>query len=326
MGTTSTAVETPATTPQASASTSTSPTTTVPEPILYAVVAEERARRLSVLDPADVCLSATSPCDIEPLIRFDLSERPHNMTGVGPIVYATHPAAGAISRVDVEMGSIMTVPVGIEPHDIKYAPELQVLFVADEAGRRLLTLDPDTLELLGSVDLPAQPHDLALDEGIAWVTLRGRSQIARVHGENFELFETGGSPHDVIVDDDGMIWFSNWGSSRLSIFDPVNETTTEAPAGVTEPHHFAIDVDGTVWVSDNGGASIVGFGLQPQTVEVGPVPHHLAVAAGVLVVAVSGSGQAVLIRDAEIVGRSGLSEGLHGVAVVELVEPIPATC
>jgi streptogramin lyase len=318
---TTSTTQNPVTTPQP-------PTdTTIPTPQLftYAVVAEERARRLAVIDPARPCLSDGATCDVAPVLTIELPQRPHNLTGAGSVVYATHPAAGSISRVDLATGDVLTVAVGTEPHDIKHAPTPGVLYVADEAGRKLLTVDPETLGVLASVELPAKAHDLALGDDAVWVTLVGRAELARVEGTDVELIPTGGSPHDLIIDESGLIWFSNWNSDVLNIFDPTDGTTVEAPAGVAEPHHFTVAPDGTVWVSDNGGAVVVGFTIGgPVTIEVGPVPHHVKFVGDTLVVAVSGTGEAVLINDGRVIARAGLTTGLHGVAVVELTGKLAA--
>jgi DNA-binding beta-propeller fold protein YncE len=279
------------------------------------VVAEERSRRLSVIDPVVPC----SDCDVEPIMTVDLSERPHNLTGVGSVVYATHPAAGAISRVDLATGDVLTAPVGREPHDVKYAEASGTLYVADEAGRQLLIIDFDTLDVLATIDLPAEPHDMTIAGGVVWVTLIGRSELVRVDRDTVDMFPTVGSPHDLIVDASGRIWFSNWNSKALNIFDPADASTVEAPTGVSEPQHFAVDPDGNMWVSDNRAGAVIGFGQGvPVIVEVGPLPHHLAFVADVLVVAVGGSGEAVLAQDGQIVARSQLTPGLHGVAIVQL--------
>lgn len=296
--------------------------TTAPPVFRYAVVAEERARRLAVLDPTEACLDAVDPCRLEVLSTVALPARPHNLAAHGSIVYATHPGAGTMSRVDIGSGAVVTAAMGREPHDVKYSPAADVLYVADEAGRSLLTVDPDTLEVIDTLDLPARPHDLAVAGDVVWVTLIGRDALARVTGGDYELVTTGGSPHDLIVDGDGLIWFSNWNSDVLNVFDPADGSTVVAPAGVVEPHHFAIDPGGTVWVSDNGGSGIVGFSSPPVAVAVGPVPHHLAFAGETAVVAVSGSGEAVFVREGRVAGRSQLSSGLHGVAIVALAQPL----
>ncbi len=323
--TTSEPLDTTSTTRVATTTTE-APAETVPKPpeaFEYAVVAEKRARRLAVIDPRGPCAEDGSGCDLTPIATVDLPDRPHNLTSVGSVVYATHPTSGSISRVDIATGDVLSVPVGREPHDVKYDPASDTMVVADEAGRKLLTVDPETLAVIDTLDVPGEPHDLAVDEGVIWVTLIGRSQLVRVTGDTVELLPASGSPHDLIVDLAGSVWYSNWGSNRLNIFDPVSGMTPEVPVGDAEPHHFAIAPDGVVWVSDNGGTAIIGFtAVQPVTVEVGPGPHHLAFVGDTVVVAVSGSGEAVFVRDGEVVARSHLTAGLHGVAIVELTRSL----
>ena len=238
------------------------------------------------------------------------------------MVLVTHPRIGQLSRYDVDSGQLLSVEIGGEPHDVKFGMGGSMAYVTDEEGRRLLTIDPQTLEILRSVDLPGNPHDLALGlEGEIWVTLVGRGELARVEGATVEIVATGGNPHDLIVALDGQIWFSNWNSEVLNIFDPETGVTVVAPAGVEEPHHFALDRSGAVWVSDNGGSSVVGFGVGDTadgggTVEVGATPHHLAfLEDDLLVVAVTGTGEVVAVSGGEVVGRVVLSRGLHGLAV-----------
>ena len=331
--TTSTTLGEPASTVSQDATSTTGAPVTTGEPLVttssparqlfeYAVVAEERSRRIAIIDPAIPCLNNAGMCELAPILTVELPEGPHNLTGVGSVVYATHPYTGFVSRIDVATGDVLTAAVGIEPHDIERATTEAALYVTDEAGRQLLTIDAETLAVIEAVDLPGEAHNLVVVEGAIWVTLVGRGDLARVIGNQVDLFSTSGSPHDLIVDQNGLIWFSNWGSDVLNTFDPGSGDTSEAPSGVSEPHHFAIAPDGAVWVSDNGGAAVVGFGVPPVTVEVGPIPHHLGFVGATLVVAVSGSGQAVLIKDGQVVARSQLTSGLHGVAVVELMRPL----
>ena len=316
-----TAVGPKSTAPELGSTSPTSAAEATPQTFAYAVVAEERGHRLAVLDPADPCLSQENPCSLSPLFAIDLPASPHNLTAQGSVVFATHPGAGAISRVDIATREVLTAAAGVEPHDVKFSTVDALLYVTDEEGQRLLTLDPDTLGVAGVHDLPARPHDLAIAGDEIWITMLGTDELGRITGGKLELFPTGKRPHDLIVDPGGLVWFSNWGSAELSVFDPTDGTTARAPAGVVEPHHFAIGPAGEVWVSDNGGSAIVRFGSSPTSVDVGPVPHHLAVIGGIAVVAVSGPGQAVFVRDEAIVGIATLTPGLHGVAIVHLQAP-----
>lgn len=286
------------------------------------VVAEERERRLAIIVLTDECVAGGAGCQVGSPVTIALTERPHNLAAAGSVVYATHPAAGAVTRYDLATGELDTVPMGTEPHDVKFDPS-GVLYVADERGQQLLTVDPDTLDIVDADALEGEPHDLAVGDGEVWVTIRNSSDLLRVRGDSVEPFPTDGSPHDLIVAPDGRIWFSNWNSDALNVFDPTTGATDLAPAGVVEPHHFALDPAGNVWVTDNGGDTLTGFvGDHTVTVTVGPTPHHVAFAGDIAAVAVSGSGEVVLVRDGEVIGRAALSEGLHGVAVVTTDIPV----
>jgi len=316
----------------AQTSSSTATTTTLPAPdgapddvavFTYVVVAEKQSRRLAIIDPEGPCLSSEEPCELSTVATIGLPLRPHNIASLGSVVYATHPDAGSISRVDVPTKEVLTASVGTEPHDVKYDAQSGLLAVADEEGRRILSVDPETLEVVGTVELPAKPHDLTVDRGVLWVTMIGTGELARITGGTVDFVETGGLPHDLLVDGNGSVWFSNWGSDRLSIFDPVAGFAPDARAGVGEPQHFAIAPNGVVWISDIAGDAVVGFSAEGSTtVLVGESPHHVAFAGEILVVAVSGTGEAVFVKDGVVVARSTLTPGLHGVAIVELAEQL----
>lgn len=320
--TTSSLVGTTTTETPTAPTTSVATTSTVAEPapvFEYAVVAEKNARRLSVIDPTSECVGSASGCDLIPVLVIDLPKRPHNLTSVGSVVFATHPDARSMSRVDIETGEVLTKRVGREPHDVKYDELSGMLMVADESGRALLIVDPNTLDVVETIDLPGQAHDLVVQGQTVWITLIGRSELVRVVNGVIYVLPANGSPHDLMVDPLGRVYYSNWGSNRLNIFVPDTGASPEAPSGVGEPQHFALSPRGVVWVSDIGAGAIVGFAsTEPEVVDVGPSPHHLAFIGDTIVVAVSGSGEAVFVRDGEVVARSQLTKGLHGVAIVQL--------
>ncbi len=325
--TTTTVSSTTSTTETATTSTASPPiettTTTLPPDHVsvfsYAVVAETNARRLAVIDPTSDCAGEGDVCELAPVRTIDLPSRPHNLTSVGAIVYATHPDARSVSRIDIETGEVLTERVGHEPHDIKYDEVSGTLLVTDESGKALLFVDPDTLEVVDTIPMPGQAHDLVVQSGTAWVTLIGRAELARVVDGTVEVLPANGSPHDLMVVPLGRVYYSNWGSNRLNIFVPETGASPEAPAGVGEPQYFALSPRGVVWVSDIAAGAIVGFGSRdPNVVIVGDSPHHLAFIGDTIVVAVSGSGEAVFVRDGVVIARSNLSKGLHGVAIILL--------
>lgn len=292
----------------------------------FVTIAAKRAGRVEILGERRMaCARTDAPAGCRtgsgPLVlvrAYRVPAMAHNVAASGSLVLVTHPCAGKVTRIDVTTGAVRSAAVGKEPHDVQFAGDGQRALVADEAGRRILVLDPNSLETLRTLPLPGRPHDLAVDGDTLWVTLVGRSELARVRGSEVKRFSTGMRPHDLLRDRDGRLWFSNWNSRALGIFDPASGRTARAPPGVAEPHHFALGRDGTVWISDNGGASVVGFrpGGERVEIEVGAVPHHLAFLEDKLVVAVSGTGEAVVVEGNAVVGRVPLSRGLHGAAAV----------
>ncbi|MDQ4129653.1 MAG: hypothetical protein M3133_01450 [Actinomycetota bacterium] len=121
-----------------------------------------------------------------------------------------------MTRVDVASGEVTSADVGVEPHDVKFAsPDLA--YVADEAGRRLLEIDPDRLKVRRAIAMPGPPHDLLVADGAVWVTIVGSDALLRVRGTSIDRFPTGRSPHDLVLDRRGRIWFSNWHSEELSV-------------------------------------------------------------------------------------------------------------
>lgn len=277
-----------------------------PERRLYVAVAQERAGSLAVLSGEPLEIATT----------VDVPAGPHNMASDGPVVLVTHPGAGRVSRLDVASGKATSASIGTEPHDVAFSADGERAYVTDESGRALVTLDPGSLEIVDELSLPGQPHDLVVRPDGLWVTLLNRDDLAHVRGEDVQLVGTGRSPHDLVSDRSGDIWFSNWDSDALGILDPATGEVRAAPAGVVEAHHFTIGPDGGVWVSDNGGGQMVGFRPDGEvvTVEVGPVPHHLDTVGDRLVVAVSAAGEAAVVEGTRIVHRLPLSTGLHGVA------------
>ena len=91
-----------------------------------------------------------------------------------------------------------TASAGVEPHDVKFSTANGLLYVTDEEGRRLLTLDAETLETIEVLDLPARPHDLAIAGDTIWITMIGTDALGKLTGSELELFPTGKRLHDSI--------------------------------------------------------------------------------------------------------------------------------
>src|SRR5262249_45628786 len=66
---------------------------------------------------------------------------------------------------------------------------------------------------------------------------RATGRATRVIITEFDLPRKEIQPHDVIVDPDGMVWYSHFGEQFLSKLDPKTGTVTDFPIPVQKPNH-----------------------------------------------------------------------------------------
>jgi streptogramin lyase len=85
-------------------------------------------------------------------------------------------------------------------------------------------------------------------------------------------------PHDVILDADGMVWFSEFGEQFLGKLDPKTGKVTEYPLPVLKPGFptgtldLEIDQDGNLWLGMMYQAGIAKFDRKNEQFQVWPVP------------------------------------------------------
>jgi streptogramin lyase len=80
-----------------------------------------------------------------------------------------------------------------------------------------------------------------------------RYNIATVGSEAFTEFPTGGTPADVAVDAQGIVWFTGTdanGEGQIGRLNPRNGRVTATPVTGSRPGHMAIGSDGKVWFTD----------------------------------------------------------------------------
>ena len=83
---------------------------------------------------------------------------------------------------------------------------------------------------------------------------RARGRATRVIITEYELPRKEIQPHDVIVDPDGMAWYSHFGEQFLSRLDPKTGKVTDFPIPVQKPEQprgtldLELDADGHIWI------------------------------------------------------------------------------
>ena len=87
-------------------------------------------------------------------------------------------------------------------------------------------------------------------------------------------------PHDVVVDPDGMVWFSHFGEQFLSKMDPKTGKTTDYPIPMQKPDHpkgtldLEVDQDGNLWVGLMYQTGLARFDRNTETFRIYPLPRE----------------------------------------------------
>ncbi len=85
-------------------------------------------------------------------------------------------------------------------------------------------------------------------------------------------------PHDVIVDEEGIAWYSSFGEQNLGRLDPKTGEVTEFPVPLRKPDFptgllgLRSDRDGNLWLGNMYQATIVKFDRKRKTFRVWPLP------------------------------------------------------
>jgi streptogramin lyase len=109
---------------------------------------------------------------------------------------------------------------------------------------------------------------------------RPSGRATRVIITEYDLPRPEIQPHDVIVDPDGMVWFSHFGDQFLSRLDPRTGHVTDFPIPVQKPNHpkgtldLEIDDDGYIWIGLMYQTGMARFDRANGTIRIYPLPKE----------------------------------------------------
>jgi len=107
---------------------------------------------------------------------------------------------------------------------------------------------------------------------LAWPVL-ARGDAADVKIRAYELPKDGGSPHDVAVDAEGIVWYTAQRDGKLGRLEPATGKVDLVPLGRgAAPHGVIIGPDGAPWVTEGGTNSIVRVDQKTREVKHWPLP------------------------------------------------------
>jgi streptogramin lyase len=107
---------------------------------------------------------------------------------------------------------------------------------------------------------------------------RPKGRATKVVITEYDLPRREIQPHDVVVDPDGMVWFSHFGEQFLSKLDPKTGNTTDYPIPVQKPDHpkgtldLEVDQDGNLWVGLMYQTGVARFDRKAEAFRMYPIP------------------------------------------------------
>ena len=179
-------------------------------------------------------VSVIDPATLEVVDRFAVGDVPHHVTPSWDLteLYVNNTESNTFTVIDPRSGRPTgEIPV-IDPYNLYFTLDGSKAIVVAERLQRLDFRDPNTWELIKSVDIPwagADHLDFSADGRYLMVSTEFTGKLAKVDVERMELVgavEVGALPIDVKVSPDGAVFFvANQGRHGVSIVDP--EAMTE---------------------------------------------------------------------------------------------------
>jgi virginiamycin B lyase len=137
-------------------------------------------------------------------------------------------------------------------------------------------LQPKFAEYLASINLNGRvthPFEIKMLE-------RPKGRATKVVITEYDLPRREIQPHDVVVDPDGIVWFSHFGEQFLSKMDPRTGKTTDYPIPVQKPDHpkgtldLEVDQGGDIWVGLMYQTGLARFDRTTETFRMYPIPKE----------------------------------------------------
>src|SRR5712691_11324922 len=109
---------------------------------------------------------------------------------------------------------------------------------------------------------------------------RPKGRATKVVVTEYDLPRKDALPHDVIVDKDGQVWYSDFGAQFVGVMDPKTGKTKDIAIPVIRPEQpkggldIELDPDGNIWLSMMYQAGIAKIDRKTRAVSVFPFPKE----------------------------------------------------
>lgn len=155
-------------------------------------------------------------------------------------------------------------PVLNDPHDLAFGPDGN-LYIADKFANRVVLMDPDTLQVIGSIGdgALAGAHDVSFGpDGQLFVAATGLNAIIGYDMNGGVPRNTGAlrpfpRTEGVLAHSNGRLYVMASGTGQL--FALAGDEVVSIASGLPGAHDVAEAPDGTIWVADNFQRRLVQF-------------------------------------------------------------------
>lgn len=220
-------------------------------------------------------------------------------SGGGDEPTATTPApiagGGDSTGAEPDAGVGAPPPITVKGFPVGVAARDSTVYVTTRESGKLLGFDQTFGDrTIGPVDLGAAAKDVTVVEGVAWVTLPGSDQVARVDLEPdepvVERLDVGADPTGLVAAY-GSIWVADQGSGELSRIPLDGSEVKSVALEKSGPRSVAFGM-GSLWISHAGGTvtRLDPRSMQQRSFDVGPDPRGVIVVDERVWVANSGDG------------------------------------
>ena len=109
---------------------------------------------------------------------------------------------------------------------------------------------------------------------------RPKGRATKVIYTEYDLPRETISPHDVVLDKDGIAWYSSFGEQFVGRLDPKSGEVKEYPIPISKPTFpkgslgLRVDRDGSLWLGNMYQAAIVKFDPKTEQFQVWPMPKE----------------------------------------------------
>ncbi len=172
----------------------------------------------------------------------------------------------AVAQEPVPFASFVDAsdPVLNDPHDLAFGHDGN-LYIADKFANRVVVMNADTLDVIGSIGDGALmgAHDVSFgSDGVLYVAATGLSAVVSYDlsdgpPKNLGALQPFPRTEGVLAHTNGRIYVMASGTGQLMGVE--GENVVAITDGLTGAHDVAEGPDGTIWVADNRRRRLVQF-------------------------------------------------------------------